>query len=51
MVDVGLLSNGVTVTIGGFGAMGTYLAGLALDVGLENNCLLAVIGTGDEYRS
>ena len=51
MVDTGLLSRGVTVTIGGLGAMGMYLTGLALDVGLENNCLLAVRGTGDEYRS
>lgn len=31
--------------------MGMYLTGLALEVGLENNCLLAVSGTGDEYRS
>lgn len=46
-----LLSSGVTVTIGGFGAMGIYLTGLAVEVGLENNCLLAVGGTGDEYRS
>ena len=51
MVDAGLLSSGVTVTIGGFGAMGMYLTGLALAVGLENNCLLALGGTGDEYRS
>lgn len=49
-VDVGLLlSSGVTVTMGGLGAMGMNLAGLEL--GLENNCLLAVSGTGDEYRS
>ena len=51
MVVTGLLSSGVTVTIGGLGAIGIYLTGLAVDVGLVNNCLLAESGTGDEYRS
>lgn len=41
----------MTVTIGGLGAIGIYLTGLAVDVGLVNNCLLAESGTGDEYRS
>ena len=48
MVVTGLLSSGVTVTIGGLGAIGIYLA---VNVGLVNNCLLAESGTGDEYRS
>ena len=48
MVVTGLLSSGVTVTIGGLGAIVIYLA---VDVGLANNCLLAESGTGDEYRS
>lgn len=51
MVDAWLRSSGVTVTIGGFGAMGMYLSGMGLELVAANNCLLAVSGTGDEYRS